>query len=200
MHRGNHQGAQALTPTNATIVSWSVFLLLLTSSGCRNSLEEVSDFETLDNEPAQTIEGADMEYSEEGILTHRLRASYMERNAEEEAAWDVRGGFDLQVLDKSGGEGAILHADGGRFEEVARHLEARGAVQLIGPSGDTLLTELLFWSADSDRVHTPARVEVRTAEGTLLGTGLESDARFERYRILRPTGTFHIDTTKTTAS
>jgi hypothetical protein len=56
---------------------------------------------------------------------------------------------------------------------------------------------LLFWSADSDRVHTPARVEVRTSEGTLRGTGLESDARFERYRILRPTGTFVIDTTRT---
>ena len=70
-------------------------------------------------------------------------------------------------------------------------------MRLTGPSGDTLLTELLYWSADSDRVHTPARVEVRTAEGTLRGTGLESDARFERYRILKPTGTFKIDTTKT---
>ena len=70
-------------------------------------------------------------------------------------------------------------------------------MRLVGPLGDTLLTELLYWSADSDRVHTPARVEVRTLEGILRGTGLESDARFERYRILEPTGTFVIDTTRT---
>ena len=98
-------------------------------------------------------------------------------------------------MNEDGRKGALLHADEGRFGEVNRHLEARGNVILIGPSGDTLLTELLYWSADSDRVHTPARVAVRTAEGTLFGTGLESDARFERYRILKPTGTFHIDTT-----
>ena len=170
---------------------------LLAVSGCRNSLEEVSDFEPLDNGPAQTIEWADMEYSEEGVPTHRLRAAFMERPADEQAAWDVRGGFDLEVLDEGGGKGAILHADEGRFEEETRHLEARGGVSLISPSGDTLLTELLYWSADSDRVHTPARVEVRTPEGVLQGTGLESDARFERYRILKPTGTFIIDTTRT---
>ena len=41
-------------------------------------------------------------------------------------------------------------------------------------------------------------MEVRTPEGILRGTGLESDARFERYRILKPTGTFVIDTTRTT--
>lgn len=188
-----------MTPSNSAIVTYWIGFTLVICSGCKNSLEEVSDFETLDNGPAQTIEGADMQYSEEGIPTHRLRASHMERYAEEEVAWNVRGGFDLQVLSEDGGEGAILHADEGRFEEAARHLEARGAVRLVGPSGDTLLTELLYWSADSDRVHTPARVEVRTAEGTLRGTGLESDARFERYRILKPTGTFQIDTTKTTS-
>jgi len=31
----------------------------------------------------------------------------------------------------------------------------------------------------------------------LEGKGLESDARFQRYRILKPTGTFLIDTTGT---
>jgi hypothetical protein len=61
-----------------------------------------------------------------------------------------------------------------------------------------LLTELLYWSADSDRVHTTAPVEVRTPEGTLYGRGLESDARFQRYSILEPTGTFLVDTTTST--
>lgn len=186
-----------MTPIGPRTIAVVLTAAILSATACRNDLEEVADFETLDNGPAQSIEGADMQYSEDGVPTHRLRAAYMERAAEEEAAWLVSGGFDLEVLDGEGGDGATLHADEGRFEEENRHLEARGGVSLIGPSGDTLLTELLFWSADSDRVHTPARVEVRTSEGTLRGTGLESDARFERYRILRPTGTFVIDTTRT---
>ena len=197
MPRRDHEGTQELIGIGPRLTAVALAAVILSASACRNDLEEVADFETLDNGPAQSIEGADMQYSEDGVPTHRLRAAHMERAAEEEAAWLVSGGFDLEVLDSEGEDGATLHADEGRFEEENRHLEARGGVSLIGPSGDTLLTELLFWSADSDRVHTPARVEVRTPEGTLRGTGLESDARFERYRILRPTGTFVIDTTRT---
>ena len=197
MPRRDHEGTQELTPIGPRLTAVALAALILSAAACRNDLEEVADFETLDHGPAQSIDGADMQYSEDGVPTHRLRAAHMERAAEEEAAWLVSGGFELEVLDGEGGDGAVLHADEGRFEEDNRHLEARGGVSLIGPSGDTLLTELLFWSADSDRVHTPARVEVRTSEGTLRGTGLESDARFERYRILRPTGTFVIDTTRT---
>ena len=186
-----------MIPIGPRLTAVAMATVLLSVTACRNDLEEVADFETLDHGPAQSIEGADMQYSEDGVPTHRLVAAFMERAAEEEAAWEVRGGFNLEVLDGEGGDGATLHADEGRFEEETRFLEARGGVSLVGPSGDTLLTELLYWSADSDRVHTPARVEVRTPEGTLRGTGLESDARFERYRILRPTGTFVIDTTRT---
>ena len=43
----------------------------------------------------------------------------------------------------------------------------------------------------------PGRCASAPPAGVLRGQGLESDARFERYTILRPTGTFLIDTTRT---
>lgn len=165
--------------------------------GCRNDLDEVSDFETLDQDAAQSMTGATLEYSEEGVLSHRLRAAEMERSSEVQAVWSVRGGFTLDVLPSAGQGAASLRADRGTFAEESRFLKAQGHVRLIGEGGDTLLTELLYWSADSDRVHTPADVQVLTPAGVLQGQGLESDARFERYTILRPTGTFLIDTTRT---
>ena len=172
-------------------------LLLLTVASCRNDLDTVADFETL-VEPSQVLEKATLDYSEKGRLTHRLSASHMSRSSEEPPIWKVEGGFTLDVLDSSGGLEARLGADLGNFEEESRFLEARGNVMLHGSQQDTLHTELLYWSADSDRVHTPAPVEVRTPEGTLLGTGLESDARFQEYRILKPTGIFLVDTTRDT--
>ena len=57
----------------------------------------------------------------------------MERTAEEEAGWDVRGGFDLEVLDEAGGRGAILHAQEGRFEEASKHLIAAAACASLAP-------------------------------------------------------------------
>jgi LPS export ABC transporter protein LptC len=177
----------------ARLIFWMLTLGGLT--GCRNDLGTVADFETLGG-PSQVLEAAELEYSNDGRLTHRLSAAHMTRAAEEPPVWEVKGGFSLQVLSDSGTVDAQLTADRGSFEEETRFLEARGSVVLRGAQRDTLHTELLFWSADSDLVHTPAAVEVRTSEGTLRGTGLESDARFQRYRILKPTGIFLVDTTE----
>ena len=186
----NHRWANFIGILWVTVVAWT---------GCRNDLGDVADFEMLDQDAAQRMTGAILEYSEMGVPSHRLRAGTMERSSEEEAVWTVGEGFVLDVLAKDGAGSAALSADRGTFEETSRFLKAEGNVQLVGEGGDTLLTELLYWSADSDRVHTPAAVEVLTPTGVLRGTGLESDARFERYTILQPTGTFLIDTTRSSA-
>lgn len=164
--------------------------------GCQNDLAEVSNFENLDDGDAQVLMGARLTYSEEGIPTHTLKAKDMRRSSDAEGSWSVRDGFQLDVLGADGVVEASLSATRGTFLEEARFLQAEIDVQLAGHGGDTLYTELLFWSADSDRVHTPEPVEIRTPEGILRGRGLESDARFERYRILEPTGTFMMDTTQ----
>ena len=171
-------------------------VLTCCGTGCSNDLNTVAEFETLGG-PSQVLSGASLEYSDDGKLTHRLGAAHMIRSAEEPPVWQVTGGFTLEVLDGQGATDAMLAADLGVFEEETRFLEAHGDVVLRGSEGDTLFTELLFWSADSDRVHTTAPVEVRTPQGTLYGRGLESDARFQRYQILEPTGTFIVDTTRT---
>jgi len=195
----DNQGSTTLNlsvryPLHCTAIMLGV---LFCFGGCRNSLDEVADFEMLGDGASQSIRSAQLEYSVEGVPTHRLNAANMQRSSEENATWAVSGGFQMEVLEKDGMDGAFLSAQSGTFAEESRFLKAEGDVVLMGEGGDTLHTELLYWSADSDRVHTPAPVEVRTPEGILRGTGLESDARFSRYRILRPTGIFLIDTTKT---
>jgi len=179
---------------HSTRHAWILLMGGCCLAGCRNDLEQVADFESLTG-PSQVLTGADLEYSEDGQLTHRLSAGHMTRSSEEPPVWDVTEGFSLEILTDSGTVDARLQADRGVFKEESQFLEAHGHVVLSGAQADTLHTELLFWSADSDRVHTPAHVEVITPEGTLRGTGLESDARFQRYRILKPTGIFLVDTT-----
>ena len=170
-------------------------ILVLGLAACRNDLETVADFEILGG-PSQVLVDATLEYSEQGLLTHRLAAGRMTRSSEEPPVWEVENRFTLDVLDSAGHLDASLGADQGQFAEESRFLVARGNVVLRGSEGDTLFTELLYWSADSNLVHTPAAVEVRTPQGTLLGKGLESDASFEEYRILQPTGIFLVDTAR----
>ena len=72
------------------------------------------------------------------------------------------------------------------------HLIAIDDVVLINNEGEKLQTEYLVWSNDSDRVYTNRPVRIETLTGTLEGKGLESDSKFENYRILNPTGAFEL--------
>ena len=62
--------------------------------------------------------------------------------------------------------------------------------------GDVLETEYLVWSEDSNRVWTNRPVTIRTTDGVIYGEGLESDARFENYRIIKPRGEMVLEGTE----
>lgn len=168
---------------------------VLTLSACHNDLETVYDFEGSGDQPTQVLEGVEIQYTERGMLTHRMEAGRMDRHAviDEEASsetgrWLVSGGFVLSLYDSLDAVTAVLKAHDGDFWEAQTHLTARNSVVLTNQAGDRLETDLLFWSADSDRIHTPRPVRVLTQDGIVEGTGLEADSRFDNYRILEPTG------------
>ena len=81
--------------------------------------------------------------------------------------------------------------EGGR-EGMARYF----ALTLENAEGDVLETEYLVWSEDSNRVWTNRPVTIRTADGVIYGEGLESDARFETYRIIKPRGEMVLEGTE----
>jgi LPS export ABC transporter protein LptC len=168
---------------------------LLALSSCRNDLETVYDFEGAGDQPTQVLEGVELHYTERGNLSHRMAAGRMARHAviDESAAsetgrWLVSDGFSLSLYDSTGAVTAVLQAEDGDFWEAHAHLTARNKVVLTNAAGDRLETDLLYWSADSDRIHTSRPVRVITLDGIIEGTGLEADSRFDNYRILEPTG------------
>lgn len=87
---------------------------------------------------------------------------------------------------------ASLHAQRGTLDEAHMRLEAQDQVIVTNRVGDRLETEYLVWSSDSNRVYTHRPVTIHTATGIIRGEGLESDNRFENYRIIQPTGEIEV--------
>ena len=168
-------------------------------AGCQNDLETVHDFEDASDHASQVMEGVEIKYTERGQLTHSMSAGRMDRHAvinearsKETGRWLVTGGFSLSLYDSAGTTSAVLQASKGDFWEDNAHLTARENVVLTNQQGDRLETDLLYWSSDSDRIHTPRPVRVLTQDGVIEGTGLEADSRFDSYRILEPTGRLYV--------
>lgn len=168
---------------------WAVFFL----AGCANSDSDVSGVQADEAQPGQTVINGTFRYSERGVILHELQAAEMRReehgNAEvSEDVVEVRNGFDLFIGGDALKHEAHMRAEWATLDEKNLRLIAKHAVTLENAEGDILETEYLVWSEDSNRVWTNRPVTIRTEDGVIFGEGLESDARFETYRIIKPRG------------
>ena len=178
-------------------LGWAAFLLL----GCTNTDAEVSEVLAEETSPEQTITNGTFRYSERGVILHELHAGELRReergNAEvSEDVVEVRSGFELFIGGDAANHEAHMTADWATLDEKKLRLIAKHAVTLENTEGDVLETEYLVWSEDSNRVWTNRPVTIRTADGVIYGEGLESDARFETYRIIKPRGEMVLEGTE----
>ena len=170
-------------------------------SGCSNSDADISDVQATELTPAQIIINGTFQYSERGRIMHVLHAGELRReeggSAESpEDLVEVREGFELFIDGNVAQHAAHLQAEWASMDEKNLRLIARHGVVLENTEGDVLETEYLVWSEDSDRVWTHQPVTIRTEQGVIYGEGLESDARFETYRILKPRGELVLEGTE----
>ena len=181
---------------------WAVFAFvgLGALGACQPSPDEAvpEDLEVFRTRPSQSVEQGYFEYTERGEVVQSLRAARLERWEAEDTetdvpdVWHVDGGFTLYIGGTEGHHTARLSAIRGTYDDEAGKLEAWDDVVLVNDDGERLETEHLVWSHDSDLVRTQRPVEIHTAQGVLRGRGLTSDSRFERYQILKPTGSFEL--------
>ncbi|MBM3410659.1 MAG: LPS export ABC transporter periplasmic protein LptC, partial [Bacteroidetes bacterium] len=73
-----------------------------------------------------------------------------------------------------------------------RLMQARGNVVVTNSEGDTLFTERLQWEEQKGRISSDAYVRIVRPDEVLYGDGLESDDRFENYRIINTRGSFKV--------
>lgn len=170
--------------------------------GCTSSEEgKWENWEEDPKVPVQRIENARFAYSERGEVKHVLiahelsrttRGSKSEDQEKSEGLIEVSGGFTLFVDGDENTHKASLQAQRGTLDEAHMRLEAQDQVIVTNRVGDRMETEYLVWSSDSNRVYTHRPVTIHTATGIIRGEGLESDNRFENYRIIQPTGEIEV--------
>jgi len=72
-------------------------------------------------------------------------------------------------------------------------MEARNDVVLVNRKGEKLNTERLTYDGTRRLIYTNAFVKITTKDEIIFGDGLESNADFSKYKIIKPTGTISSD-------
>ena len=175
--------------------TFSVLLIISATISCGVIETEEVPKADLEEVALQIINGGTFQYSEKGDVRNVLKAGRLERWKDDgivNEVWRVSKGFTLYIEGDSINHEAVLSGGRGTYDADMGHLIAHDDVVLINNEGEKLQTEYLVWSNDSDRVYTNRPVRIETLTGTLEGKGLESDSKFENYRILNPTGAFEL--------
>lgn len=74
------------------------------------------------------------------------------------------------------------------MDEQKNNLVALKNVVVISDSGVTLYTEKLEWNQKQEKILSDTLVTIITAQDTMRGIGLESDAQLTNWKIFKPAG------------
>lgn len=146
-----------------------------------NKIEIVRDT-NIQNLPTQT--GIDIEtvYSDSGMLQIIMSTPLIERYTTMDPPYsEFKNGIKLFFYEGKEEPEATLSAKYAKFHEDKKLWELRDSV--VAVSDRKLETELLYWDQVKDLVYTERFVKITSEDETVMGTGFESNSRFDSYTI-----------------
>ena len=163
-------------------------MLLFLLFGCEEKIKpSISSTGVSQDHPTQESWNATITFTDSGRVTGILRAGHIASYAERKFTI-LDSNIIVDFFDEQGRHSSVLTASRGRVNDVTHDFEAHGSVMVISDSGTTLKTEDLYWANATQKVHTPAVVEIISPTEQIQGHGFESDQSLKHYTIFKVTG------------
>jgi len=160
---------------------------------CREKIEIVNASIRPDV-PTQVVYDFVTSYTDSAILELRMKAPIMKYYGKKEVPYAE---FDegIEVYFYEGKDKMIgqISANFARYTESKGLWEVRENVIAINDEGEKLETELLFWDEKKDLIYTDKYVRITQIDQIVMGNGLESDTKFNNWKIKNVTATLYID-------
>lgn len=168
-----------------------LFLVIFILS-CENKLETVrkSDIESL---PSLTVKDFETIYSDSALIQLVMTAPIMERYADRKSPYaEFRKGFKVFFHDGHPEPVASITSKYARYNEERKLWELKDSVTAVNEKKEIMETELLYWDQEKDLVYTDRFVRITGEEQIVMGTGLESNPRFTRWKIRNVSATIYL--------
>lgn len=137
--------------------------------------------------PSQESWNATITFTDSGRVTGILRAGHIAMFADRRFT-SLDSGISVDFYDQHERHTSVLTAKRGRVNDLTHDFEAHENVVVVSDSGTTLKTEELYWSNTTQKVNTPAFVDITSPTEHIQGQGFESDQGLKRYTIFKVTG------------
>ncbi|MFC1729379.1 LPS export ABC transporter periplasmic protein LptC [candidate division KSB1 bacterium] len=122
-----------------------------------------------------------------GIKSVEVNSGYMVAYTDKDSFF-LSEGVKADFYDNRGNHTSRLVSDHAVINKKKDIMVARGDVTVTSDSGYVLLTEELFWNAETEKIYTDDFVTLIQESDTLYGEGFESDRSLKNYVIFKPSG------------
>lgn len=161
---------------------------------CQPDLKTIESLTKVDEGPVESTRNIEVIYSEEGHIRMIMRAPQMDRYEGEKKYLEMPQGLQVEFYDTLMNITSSMSANYAISHDDDKRIEARNDVVVVNQLNERLNTEHLVWDQEKEFIFSDKFVKITTEDEILYGDGFESDERFDQWTILRPRGTFTIDT------
>ncbi len=165
-------------------------VLLLGACGSSTTREEIESYQQqADSLSVEIGRNVTIRYTDSARLKATITAPLMERYPQlSEPYLEMTEGLTAQFYDDQGNVSSNLSANYGKHYERKELIELRNNVHVKNKIGEELESEELFWDQKTKRIFTEKFVKITRNDELIYGEGFESNERFTKYKILKPSG------------
>lgn len=180
---------QKLKNLHISIIIVHIFALgTLLLLGCESKVKpSISSIGIGRDVPTQESWNAVITFTDSGRITGVLRAGHIAVYSEQKKTF-LDSSITVDFFDENSNHTSVLTASRGIVNDITHDLEAHENVIVENDSGTILRTEELYWANKTQKIHTPAFVEITSPKEQIQGHGLESDQSLKYYTIPKVTG------------
>lgn len=159
---------------------------------CENDIKVINTIGNKDFLPIESAKDVETIYSDSGRVVMLLKAPQLDRYAGEKNYVEMPKGVSLFFYDSLMNVKSHLTANYAISYEKEKIMEARNNVVVVNEKKEQLNTEHLVWDEKKGLIYSDKFVKINTGKEILMGEGLESDERFDRWKIKHPKGSITI--------
>ena len=169
-----------------------LFFVIIFFSSCANDPDLVKDFFDKENLFIERIEGAEILYTERGLLNVKIISNTIER-FKTQPELVLSNNLEVTFYNDSGLVESILKGGYAEINEEKNIMTVYENVVLSSLEGKRLETEELSWDERKQKIFTDKEVIIITQKEIINGSGFTSNTDFSKYFISKINGIVNVE-------
>jgi len=160
---------------------------------CENDMKTIRAIGLRDTGPTEILTAGELIYSDSGKVQILVKTPLIHRYDKEKVFMEMPKGIKVLFFDSTLTANSWLTANYAKSYDNDNKFEAKYDVVVVNVKGERLNTERLVWDTQKKIIYSDQFVRITTKDRVLLGEGMEADERFDKWKIIYPTGSIDIE-------